>query len=255
MVSSGSNILVIPAVSAGNIPQLTLDLLIHNLDCEFVESLDDRYLYPFAGPRDGPVGIKAEPGLTTPIEAYRSKKHTGLTLLQVRSPTLPGCKAKFVSETLVPYVEKGQYTDVVVLGSSNAAFEHSGNPFDSGAVVGTSRLRVYTTDQAKGDLSERLAALTLSGTPKEKQQLPGPPETLPESGIVLDALNGVKTVPVSAIVTFAYEGDNSGDALWLAGEVTKMLNIEPPATWRQPRSWQGIYGREIPVGIEEGLYS
>lgn len=61
------SILVVPAVSAGNVPQLTADLLIYSLGLELVGRLSDQYLYPFAGPRDAPEGVKTT-GISTPIE-------------------------------------------------------------------------------------------------------------------------------------------------------------------------------------------
>lgn len=62
-----NSILVIPAVSAGNVPQLTSDLLIYSLGLKLVGRLSDQYLYPFAGPRDAPEGV-ATSGISTPVE-------------------------------------------------------------------------------------------------------------------------------------------------------------------------------------------
>lgn len=62
-----NSILVVPAVSAGNVPQLTADLLIYSLGLELVGRLSDQYLYPFAGPRDAPEGVESS-GISTPIE-------------------------------------------------------------------------------------------------------------------------------------------------------------------------------------------
>jgi proteasome chaperone 2 len=54
--------LIIPSVSCGNIPQLTVDLLIHSLDFSLVSRLDDSYLHPFASPVDHVEGQQVESG-------------------------------------------------------------------------------------------------------------------------------------------------------------------------------------------------
>lgn len=69
-----NSILVVPAVSAGNVPQLTADLLIYSLGLELVGRLSDQYLYPFAGPRDAPEGIPTT-GISTPIEGKLMKAY------------------------------------------------------------------------------------------------------------------------------------------------------------------------------------
>lgn len=61
------SILIVPAVSAGNVPQLTADLLIYTLGLKLVGRLDDTYVYPFIGPRDGPEGSDLS-GISTALE-------------------------------------------------------------------------------------------------------------------------------------------------------------------------------------------
>lgn len=61
------SILTVPTVSAGNVPQLTTDLLIYSLGLKLVGRLSEQYLYPFAGPRDAPEGVSTS-GISTPVE-------------------------------------------------------------------------------------------------------------------------------------------------------------------------------------------
>lgn len=244
-----NSILVIPAVSAGNVPQLTADLLIYSLGLKLVGRLSDEYLYPFAGPRDAPAGVETT-GISTAIEVFYGN---GITVVQVRSPTLPGFRRKFVTATLIPFITQFDFAETVALASSNAALKES---------VQTPRFILMHSPQ--GSLSERLAKISLAAPTAE-----APPslEYLPESGIVLDLLEEISALPVGKIcapVLFVYEGDNFGDAHEFADQVASVLGLDGEAIkaklptagqWTQPVSWQWVYGKSIPIGLEEGLYS
>lgn len=230
-----SQVLVVPAVSAGNVPQLAVDLLIHTFGAKLVDRLDGKYVYPFAGPRDYVKGEDAPAGVSTAIEVYKTH---GVSIVQMRAPTLPGCRTRFVQEVLLPYMQKHGFSELVVLGSSNAGMRET--------ISADDRIRIYSNG-----VSERLAQLSLSSKPES------PPKELQESGYTLDLLRLAPEVApsVSAIVRFAYEGDNFEDAEELATTAVQVAGLTPPMVWKRPISWDGAYGKPVPVGIEEGLYS
>lgn len=227
-----SDILILPAVSSGNIAQLATDLFIHTLKAHYVQSLDDRYLYPFVGPQDRVEGDSPREEISTPADVYKAP---GYTIIQLRSPTIPGFRQRFVRDTLLPFIDANKFKQVVILGSSNAALrpEHPGQ----------ASVQLFSES-----LADQLSGLSLNA---ESPVHPTPKE-LPESGIVLDILKTIS--PSLAIVAFAYEGDNFGDAENLATHAAQVLNA-PQQQWVRPISWKRAYGKDVPLGAEEGLYS
>lgn len=239
-------ILIIPTISEGNIPQLAVDLLIYSLGAKFVKILDDTHLYPFVGPRDGAQGSSYEdagaPPLSTPIELYETEDKS-LALIQIRAPTLPRSQTNFVTKTLIPLIHDGAYSEVIVAGSSNAGMQHNIEP--------NHRIKLY------GDgVSKRLEQLTINAGSQDKLALL-PSKDLPESGFLKKIFEHEldPVVPLLGAVIFAYEGDNFGDAEQLAEQLVILSGSLKVTEWVQPESWKGVYGREIPSGIEEGLYA
>lgn len=290
-----SSILLVPAVSVANVPQLAVDLLIHSLGLQLVGRLCDEFVYPFAGPRDVPsipLSTNNSPestGISTAIEVYNSPE-LNLTVIQLRSPTLPNCRRIFTQKTLAPFIDQFQFSETVVAGSSNAALSE---------VVPAPRFKLF--HQTSGDapalvdsLSERLSSLSIDNELGNSivSDVPKSVSELPESGFTLEALaeiSSLSIIPkdksattgsnsellakVCAAVLFVYEGDNFFDAHEFADRLGSILGLnvaqikaqlphpkdkkrvaaEPK--WIEPLSWQGVYGKEIPIGLEEGLYS
>ncbi|VVT58010.1 uncharacterized protein SAPINGB_P005992 [Magnusiomyces paraingens] len=290
------SILVVPTVSVANVPQLAIDLLIHSLGLTLVGRLSDKYLYPFAGPRDAPsLPTPTTPissGISTAIEVYNSPK-LNLTVIQLRAPPLPNCRRAFVRSTLAPFVSQFKFSETIVAGSSNAALSEAVPP---------PRFKLFhkksgpSADLAGVDsLSSRLAGLSIGKdlAGEMASEAPLSPVELPESGFTLDALveiaalqgpsiSGQSTstgkptlAKVCAAVIYVYEGDNFYDAHEFADRLAAVCGLdvsavksalpqppkkrhatgEEPPKWVEPLSWQGVYGKEIPIGLEEGLYS
>ena len=275
------SILIVPAVSAGNVPQLAADLLLHSLGLRLVGRLSDLYVYPFAGPRDTPDGAATVNGggISTAVEVFAG---SGLTVVQVRSPPLPGQRRRFVEETLLPFVRNFRFAETLAIASSNAALRESlqgpryqlltppvGIKKDTKAAADAAGLGSGNGsndgDATTAALSARLAKLSLAlDTPPEPA--PASLEGLPESGIALDLLTAVAAAggKICAPLIYVYEGDNFGDAHEFADRVAAAAGIDIAATkaalptpgrWTQPVSWQWVYGKSVPVGLEEGLYS
>ena len=158
-----------------------------------------------------------------------------------------------MSETLIPFITQFNFSETIALGSSNAALRES---------VQSPRFQLLHPPQ--GTLSERLSKLSLD-TPLSAA--PVSLSHLPESGIVLDLMEEISALPVGKVcapVLFVYEGDNFGDAHEFTDKVASVLGLDSEAVkanlptkgqWTQPVSWQWVYGKSIPVGLEEGLYS
>lgn len=297
-----NTILIIPSVSVANVPQLAIDLLICTLDMQLVGRLSEDYVYPFSGPRDFPAtkpttnsstkpSIESESksevansksfGITTAIEVFTSQKHN-LSVIQVRSPTLPGCRNRLINKTLLPFINAFDFSEIVVAGSSNAAlsdvipppryklfYKDSSNNSNQQAATSTST--PSTSSQKHDSLSSRLSKLSITSNsqfPTCSAPEDQDPSKLPESGIVLEALTAIAGagLKVVAAVLYVFEGDNLYDAQEFASRLAELVEVdnmvgykkdgkEKSIDWVEPMSWSGVYGKEIPVGLEEGLYS
>lgn len=136
-------------------------------------------------------------------------------ILQIRSPPLPGQKQKFVNSVRDQIPELAAKGTIIV-GSANAG-----------------------------------ARLNSAGTNSEISILSSP-QPLQESGFVNEALQTFSNS--RALISFVYEGDNLADALQMAQRIVLDLGL-PPMKFRQPVSWNRLYGKEPPLGIEEGIYT
>ncbi|KAK9455328.1 PAC2 family-domain-containing protein [Dipodascopsis uninucleata] len=255
-------ILILPAVSSGNVPQLALDLIVHSFNVPFAGIIDHKgLLYPFAGPserwieRDTKAAVSAGNGISSALEIYHNSK---ITCLIQRSPTLPGCKDRFVNDILLPLIEKNEFTKILLLSSSDAA--RRSNPAGSKVMTILPSSGVYDIDsnEAIEALTKRIDLLSVSDSGKlnaERAENYKSPR-LPGSGITRRFLEAATkhNLPVIALVMFAFDGDNFSDAYVMAGLAIKLLSIDTPASWTEPVSWKGVYGKEPRIGLEYGLY-
>lgn len=275
--------LVLPLVTIGNIPQLAVDLLIHNYDLKLVGRLDDTYVYPFISPQDY-VGDERKAGFSTALEVYHSET-LKLTVLQQRSPILPGFTKVFYEELIIPFVATAEFSAVYLLNSSDLSLSDErwfqvffnedpistklqqldlaepslkvdfvSNPSEisktcADIITGIQSIQSENESrQTEADLSKDLAAYLKSNFP----------HSLPLSRTSSSVhFAKAKVMPVGVLSMSAYEGDNSQEAENFALLLLKLLNIsKEDSLQRKPRSWLGLYGdRKIPVGLEAGLYS
>lgn len=240
MESVNGSILVIPSISIGNIPQLAIDLLIHTLNFKKVATLSDKYLYPFVSPVDYASQNQetAPSGISLPLEVYFSKENQ-ITLLQQRSPLMPGFAQAHVEEVLVPYIERGKFKHIVFLSLSDAGLVEN---------IAPGGISIYTNEDL---LSDRLHTLQILES--EIQPLansPGKGSQYEEA--LLNILS--KSGNLSIFVSYVYEGDNFFDAHVLATKVVEALKVEQ-RPWKTPVSWFGVYGdKPAPLAMEDGLY-
>lgn len=238
--SLSGSVLIIPSISIANIPQLASDLLIHTLDFEQVATLSDKYLYPFVSPVDYTLDgeTSKQSGISLPLEVYFSKKHQ-ISILQQRSPIIPGFAATHVHEVLVPFIEKANFKHVILLSLSDAGLvEH----------IAPGGISIYANEDLLNDTMEGLQI-----SEKERQPLaksPGKTSQYEES--LSEAVTKVGSL--SVLVSYVYEGDNFYDANALAQKVCEVLKISP-GPWKTPVSWFGVYGdKPASLAMEDGLY-
>ena len=122
--------LILPIVSIGNVPQLTVDLLVYNLPgVKLVGRLDNTWIYPFSAAPDYTEDGDGKPDDTvnspvstcTGLEVYYCSRFN-LTIVQQRSPIISGCAQRFYKDMLVPFVELCEFKNVLVLQSRDKGF-------------------------------------------------------------------------------------------------------------------------------------
>lgn len=251
--------LVIPSISVGNVPQLTVDLLIHNFGFQLVGRLDPVFTYPFASGADYVAGEEqtGKPGgYSTSLDIFHSEE-LKLTVLQQRSPVLPGYQVNFIKQ-LVQFVEEYDFNGVVVLDSTdcstvaNINFE---NPFD-----------VYTNEKELVDKFQQLNIQTAASISEPQQTLQQDQQQDEQqisqfSSFVIKLVHSLNSsTNVLAITMYVYEGDNTNDAIAFLKKLSVLLPLPLPPINNQPslkfpKSWDGLYGsRPLPSALEEGLF-
>lgn len=236
--------LIIPLVSIGNIPQLCIDLLIHSLKLENIETLDDLYLHPFASPIDCSSQLEQPKGISTALEVYHSNK-LHLCVIQQRSPVIPGFEKKFASEVILPFIELHKFKKIVILNSNDAGM----------AEAATGTIDVLSIDEL---LNKSFNSLKLSESDKLMNDVYQTPVLIDEITNLIKSKTS-STYPVAPevvlLVSYVYEGDNTFDAENLARKTCEYLQITCPEKLTMPLSWTGVYGdKPVPASMEEGIY-
>lgn len=240
---SGST-LIVPLVSIGNIPQLCVDLLIHSLKLENVETLDDLYLHPFASPVDCASQLEQPKGISTALEVYHSNK-LQLCVIQQRSPVIPGFDKKFASDVILPFIRKHNFKKIVILDSNDAGMKE--------AVTGT--IDVLSIDEL---LNRSFNTLKLSESKEPMNDAYQTPVLIDEiTNLIKSQTSSTSSMApeVVLLVSYVYEGDNTYDAENLARRTCEYLHTTCPEKLTMPLSWTGVYGdRPVPISMEEGIY-
>ncbi|KNC85278.1 hypothetical protein SARC_02537 [Sphaeroforma arctica JP610] len=107
--------LVLPAVSIGNVPQLTVDLLISTLAPKRVGFLHDRALLPVFG-----CDAYSESGhnSTTSADVYMCEEKQ-LAIIQQRSPAIKS-QRRHLADRMTEWITAANFGSVVLLTSSDA---------------------------------------------------------------------------------------------------------------------------------------
>ncbi|WVW81907.1 hypothetical protein I302_103907 [Kwoniella bestiolae CBS 10118] len=233
--------LILPAVSLGNVPQLTSDLLITSLGLR-------RIGYVGIGDTVSPFSGKGDDGeiVTGGLEVY-GNEGSELYVIQQRSPTLKTKKDEHV-ELIREFIQSSGFGVVLLLASLDAA-----NQDDAQLLTPHQRILPPTS-------SPHPILQTLENTlPPLQLSLSTPPSTfsghsetsssvyppfLPAAGLTRRLLSSLQDsqIPHGSITAWCVEGDNSGDAISLAGVVLRVLGLDEHVQLTRPKSWEGLFG-------------
>ncbi|KAH3678469.1 hypothetical protein WICMUC_001486 [Wickerhamomyces mucosus] len=238
--------LVLPTISIGNVPQLSTDLLVYNFNLIPIGRLNSQFLYPFASPQDYVIDNvnSTTNNTTTALDLYFNES-LNLTIIQQRSPILPGYHQNFINY-IVQLINNIGFESLLILDSNESALQTDVNY--------NRPLELYSND-----LNERFKSLrvtNINDLKKSKHSFTKFTNKLVES---IQNNSTIDNFIVSSLVIFVYEGDNTIDAQVLTKEAIDLLEISQPSSssqyWKVPKSWSGVYGdRPLPKSLEEGLF-
>lgn len=273
--------LIIPLVSTGNVPQLTVDLLLHSLsgEFEFVKSVDSTYVHPFVGPLDyvfdqpNPVLFsKTEPHkrYSTALELFYNKARD-IYILQQRTPVIQGYLNNFITERILPLIGELHIDEVIILDSFGALDEdvmevtslssRANNNFisDGFCEVGSVNDMIRTFQQSLNLNSESAlqfpSSLFTFTSQSIQQEISVKHQVFKYVYHMLNALLP-NLKQIKYISAFVHEGDNSEDAHLLCDHLPEVIeSLDKIMKHTPPVSWKGVYGsRPIPLSFDEGVY-
>ncbi|XP_012573204.1 uncharacterized protein [Cicer arietinum] len=219
--------LILPAVSIGNVGQLTADLFVSSMDSERVGYLDNPYVLPCVG--NDAYGPLPQGDLALPLEVYDSPSNA-LTIIQQRSPVIK----------------------IYYLSSAN-----NNGTDENCEQLGWKKLQEYDPSQTHWkyliDLAEGNATrediISLEDELEEENYY----ASLPFAALF--SFLKAKGLKVTCLLCYCSEGDNISDAFQLADAACKLLKLSHPNSgieggkWQVPLSWMTVYGPPPDVSI------
>ena len=247
--------LVIPAVSIGSVPQLAVDLLVHDPALQLVKvaRLDPSFCFPFVGPSDfdndelttalegkvafsDPILDCIPSSLLKPSLSAKSVFSNGsLTVIQQRSPVYRSLTSQYIT-ALTAWIRESHFTEVLWLTSIDSAFRTDDQ-------LSTPILSLFTHPPTTPLLSRINSTY--------------PPFTSPDHipGSLLTKHLFHHTAPsnlnIGALLYFAAEGDTRHDAHIVANVLLALLSSNDPVSkhrlglqeLKEPPSWGALFGR------------
>lgn len=245
--------LIIPSISLGNVPQLTVDLFIETFDIPRVGFWDTTTIIPVIGSSaySNLVDFEGQQQKTSFNGEIYYDKNKKVTFLQFRAPIGQGLMNNFVSE-LTEVVIKYAFKNVLVLSSYDMTLR-----IDS--QIQNSQIRWLCNEPSLKptiSLPEEILKLefevkrneySIEDTPASQDEIP----SLPGSGFTRKFLmlaHQKSLNQITALFSFVSEGDNRNDALLFADNLSKICDLNTETTsWKAPPSWDSLFGSEVPL--------
>ena len=257
LVANGQPTLLLPLVSTGNVPQLTIDLMLHSLASEFqfIRALDGVFLHPFLGPldhsldQDKPILYKSKldsgSKFSTALELFYNEEKN-FYIIQQRTPIIQGYMNNFIKETILPLIMEFKIENVIVLDSFGVLDELNleGRNFNSNKSNGFCSLgscNINSINELTRNFNTSLNVNTNNGnnhsnnevdwfkfTGDSVQQEISPKQDIFKFAYHLINSNlttGSTLNEIKYLTCFVHEGDNSMDAKMFTEWILRLLNL------------------------------
>lgn len=251
--------LILPLVSVGNIPQLSVDWLLNSQsnEWEYLEALDSKYLVEFVGPLDRPEdGSKSlypdvEMKYSSALEVFYNKKR-GIYAIQQRTPLVSGNYLNnFIVEVIVPLLSKYNVSELCIWDSLSAMEDENGVIVHPDDIFSLGEF--HFDDEAdllsKLHLDDQGSMVNnwLRFTPASFQDKISIDQ--PIFKILFQILNAVQRCCTLHSIKYcnclANEGDNSLDSQQFLQWIISQRVVKSLPTIKKfvrPLSWKGVYG-------------
>jgi len=227
-LSVAGGTLLLPALTVGNIGQLSIDLIIASLNVPRVGFIDSPAVVPLCG---NDAFTRNQGHLATAVECFYNQELNTL-LLQQRAPVLRG-KGNQFSKSLLELVKREAVKDVFLISSLNSAIR-------SQCMMERPIVRVLTDSDENKKIMEAIGCLPLENEYLNDLLNPG---TVSERIFNLCKKEGVV---VTILVAFCAEGDNLPEATNVAQLIHSFLRAKRgipsnPVQWKAPPSWSVMF--------------
>ncbi|BBN12259.1 proteasome assembly chaperone 2 [Marchantia polymorpha subsp. ruderalis] len=242
-------VLILPALSIGNVGQLATDLLISEPSVIKAGFLDDPFVLPCIG--NDPIGPTPVGSLTVALEVFEDTKN-GLTIVQQRSPVVRGAMVEYAKH-LAEWAESVGVKEVVILSGLNSGKRDRKEMMEGPQVY-------YCTTDTNTSVFQQLRWKTL----EHSEALQHADELVQGPGEDFDGLNDenyyagqpfsllyscckARGLKVTCLLSFCAEGDNIPDAFFVVKSLQTLLQQTNGAkfdatTATIPLSWATVYG-------------
>ncbi|EFA84247.1 proteasome assembly chaperone 2 [Heterostelium album PN500] len=259
-VSFQNSILIWPALTLGNVGQLSIDLILNTFGFKKVGYIHDEDIVPLAG--NDTLTPAGKGVLSTAVEVYQftNRQNTTITIVQQRSPIIAGHINRF-AEKLNQWIKQSGFSQLLFLASTNA------NKRIDTQLFGT-QIR-YVASDAVGDnqfIVDRIEkqcgvppmerSVVIDGDLIElSDRLTGLGRRL----MTLATQENSKGIAMVAFILFCSEGDNTQDAIVMSNHVVQYTELTTETSnnnnntidFKIPSSWSLI--KDGP-SINQALY-
>jgi len=205
------NVLLLPALTLGNVGQLAIDLLVSTASATRVGFIEDAHIIPVAGNDTFTVG---QGRLSTAIEVFQLP-HKKITFVQQRSPVIRGHNRTF-AKNLIEWIKSASFREIILLVSADASYRSDAQLFGS-------QLRYITTPKLEYTHTPALlSTLQIPSLESASFDVVFKKGSITE-GIYEECKENI--LPLLALALFVSEGDNIPDSITLCECVNKYLNI------------------------------
>ncbi|XP_076547508.1 proteasome assembly chaperone 2 [Osmia lignaria lignaria] len=225
-------ILILPSVGVGNVGQLSIDLLIYNLNLCKTGSMWNSMFLPISGL--DPYN-KDSSSICTAADFYLATS-CKIICLQLRSPYVDNSNDFF--EELAQFVQNRKISKVIVLTSS---YDYEcANGIDSTLRYLTSDVSLLNNEQLLESLAWKQHVKGTSIESAECSRIPG-------GGFASNLYEHLKSEDIVCTILYCYcsEGNNVSDALLLYKGLNKWLNLLNDSAIndvKYPPSWEYFFG-------------
>ncbi|XP_012528686.1 proteasome assembly chaperone 2 [Monomorium pharaonis] len=226
--------LILPSVAVGNVGQLSVDLLVSNLNLPKIGQIFSASFMPVVGAN---AYHEHTNELVTTIDIYAGIKER-IVVVQIRSPYV-GELGEFFKE-LAQFVTERKIAKVIILASSYDYIKREVQPQHL-------KLRYV----ASGAIQSKSGKLfdDLNWIPHNKVDVTGEERLqIPGGGFAKSLFNFLSdtNIPCAILFKFCSEGDNIEDAIALVCYLNQWIHVletRDGSDLKHPPSWKHLFGR------------